>query len=224
MPGYLLSLFGIVLIDLVLSGDNAVVIGMAVRGLPRPLREQAILVGTLGAVGLRITFTILAAFLLAVPYLRAAGGLLLFWIAAKLLREEEAAGPDRTANGFWAAVGLIVVADFSLSLDNILAVAAASGGNLWLLVIGLAVSIPILMLGANLVASLLERFPWLSLLGALFIVWAGARLIAHDPRIHALWPLGVAEGMALGIVLVALFLRGDLRGVRRALGGVRRPQ
>ncbi len=218
MPGYLLSLLGIVLIDLVLSGDNAVIIGMAVRGLPRPMREQAILVGTLGAVGLRITFTILAAFLLAVPYLRAGGGLVLFWIAAKLLRSEEAAGPGRGANGFWSAVGLVILADFTLSLDNILAVAAASGGDLGLLVVGLAVSIPVLMLGANLVAALLDRMPWLTLLGALVIVWAGARLLVHDPKVHALWPLDLWQAMAIGLVLVAVFLRGDLRGLRRAIG------
>ncbi len=218
MSGYLLSLLGIVLVDLVLSGDNAVIIGMAVRGLPRPLREQAILVGTLGAVGLRVTFTILAALLLTVPYLRAAGGLLLFWIAAKLLRPEAAGGGGRGANGFWSAVGLIILADFTLSLDNILAVAAASGGDLGLLVIGLLVSIPVLMLGANLVAALLDRLPWLLLLGALVIVWAGARLLVHDPWVHTLLAPSLWQAMAFGLVLVAVFLRGDLRGLKRAIG------
>jgi len=218
MSGYFLSLLGIILIDLVLSGDNAVIIGMAVRGLPRPLREQAILVGTLGAVGLRVTFTILAALLLSVPYLRAVGGVLLFWIAAKLLRPEGSEGPGRGANGFWSAVGLVILADFTLSLDNILAVAAASGGDLWLLVIGLAVSIPVLMLGANLVAALLDRLPWLLLLGAVVIVWAGARLLVHDPWIRALFAPDLWQAMAIGMVLVLVFLRGDLRGLRRALG------
>ncbi len=218
MPPWLFNFLGIVLIDLVLSGDNAVVIGMAVRSLPAPMRRQAILIGTLGAVGLRIAFTILAAFLLQIPYLRALGGLTLFWIAAKLLREEEETGPTRTANGFWQAVALIVVADFTLSLDNVLAVAAASEGHLLLLVFGLALSIPILMLGASLVSQWLNRWPWLTLLGALVIVWAGARLLVHDPLLHSVWPMGVLQAFALGLVLTLIFLRGDLRGLQRVLG------
>ncbi len=218
MPPWLFNFLSIVLIDLVLSGDNAVVIGMAVRSLPAPMRRQAILIGTLGAVGLRIAFTILAAFLLQIPYLRALGGLTLFWIAAKLLREEEETGPARTANGFWQAVALIVVADFTLSLDNALAVAAASEGHLWLLVFGLALSIPILMLGASLVSQWLNRWPWLTLLGALVIVWAGARLLVHDPLFHEVWPMSALQAFALGLFLTLIFLRGDLRGLRRALG------
>ena len=218
MPPWLFNFLSIVLIDLVLSGDNAVVIGMAVRTLPALLKRQAILIGTLGAVGLRIAFTILAALLLEVPYLRALGGLALFWIAAKLLREEEEAGPSRAANGFWQAVTLIIVADFTLSLDNVLAVAAASEGHLGLLIFGLALSIPVLMVGASLVSEWLNRWPWLVLLGALVIVWAGARLIVHDPRVHALFPLDLWQSVGLGVVLVAVFLRGDLRALKRAIG------
>ena len=215
MPGVWLNLLGIVLIDLVLSGDNAVVIGMAVRRLPRTLRVRAVLVGTLGAVGLRIVFTMLAAYLLGVPYLAAAGGLVLFWIAAKLLRGEEEEGPVGEADDFWQAVGLIILADITLSLDNVLAVAAASEGHFWLLVFGLLLSIPILMLGANLVAELLQRMPWLNLIGALVIVWAGARLIAHDPELHARLPLTSLEAFGLGVLVMLFFLRGE---VRRLLG------
>ena len=218
MPSWLFNFFSIVLIDLVLSGDNAVVIGMAVRNLPPHLKRQAILVGTLGAVALRIAFTILAAFLLQIPYLRAIGGVTLFWIAAKLLKEEEDEESGRSAEGFWQAVWLIIVADFTLSLDNVLAVAAASEGHYGLLIFGLMLSIPILMLGASLISEWLNRWPWLNLLGALVIVWAGARLLVHDPSIHALWPLGTAEAFVLGLFLTFLFLKGDLRGVRRSLG------
>ena len=125
----LLGLFSIVLIDLVLSGDNAVVIGMAVRDLPGRLRRRAILMGTLGAIGLRAIFTILAALLLSVPFLRALGGVALFWIAAELLSGEEEEARVGSAASFWQAVTLIIAADFTLSLDNVLAVAGAAGGT-----------------------------------------------------------------------------------------------
>ncbi len=199
----LLGLFSIVLIDLVLSGDNAVVIGMAVRDLPGQLRRQAILVGTLGAIGLRVTFTILAALLLAVPLLRALGGVALFWIAAKLLGGEEDGARVGAARSFWQAVTLIIVADFTLSLDNVLAVAGAANGHLGLLTFGLFLSIPILMLGSAAIAELLNRWPWLNYVGAVIIVWAGAQLIAHDPHVHVWlgWPLWA--WFAVG--LVAMF-------------------
>jgi len=187
----LVGLASIILIDLVLSGDNAVVIGMAVRDLPGELRKQAIMVGTLGAIGLRVTFTILAALLLAVPFLRAVGGLALFWIAAKLVRADDDEAHVGSASSFWQAVVLVVIADFTLSLDNILAVAGAAGGHLGLLVVGLLISIPILMLGSAAVAELLNRWPWLNWLGALIIVWAGAQLITHDQHVYdwLAWPL-----------------------------------
>ncbi|WP_457638092.1 TerC family protein [Oceanithermus sp.] len=209
----LVGLFSIVLIDLVLSGDNAVVIGMAVRDLPGQLRNQAILVGTLGAIGLRVTFTILAALLLEVPYLRTAGGFLLFWIAAKLVRADEEEAHVNSASSFWQAVALIIVADFTLSLDNILAVAGAANGHLGLLTFGLFLSIPILMLGSAAIASLLNRWPWLNWLGALIIVWAGAQLISHDPSIHLWlsWPLWVWFFVGLAVMM-------GFRGLAR-LGG-----
>jgi len=206
----LLGLFSIVLIDLVLSGDNAVVIGMAVRDLPGSLRRRAILMGTLGAIGLRVTFTILAALLLSVPFLRALGGAVLFWIAARLLGDGEEEARVGSAASFGQAVALIIVADFTLSLDNVLAVAGAAGGHLGLLVFGLMLSIPILMLGSAAIAELLNRWPWLNVLGALVIVWAGAQLISHDPRVHAwlAWPLWA--WFAVGLAAVA-----GMRGLAR---------
>jgi len=209
----ILGVLSIVLIDLVLSGDNAVVIGMAVRDLPGHLRKQAILVGTLGAIGLRVTFTILAALLLEVPYLRTAGGFLLFWIAAKLVRGEEEEAHVNSAASFWQAVALIIVADFTLSLDNILAVAGAANGHLGLLTFGLFLSIPILMLGSAAIANLLNRWPWLNWIGALIIVWAGAQLITHDPSMDRWlsWPLWL--WFAVGMVLMFA-----MRGLNRYYG------
>ena len=198
----IISLLSIILIDLVLSGDNAVVIGMAVRDLPSQLRKQAILVGTLGAIGLRVTFTILAALLLGVPYLRMIGGLLLFWIAAKLIRDDEEEAHLNSAASFWQAVTLIIIADFTLSLDNILAVAGAANGHLGLLTFGLFLSIPILMLGSAAIAAMLNRWPWLNWVGAVIIVWAGAQLISHDPSLHLWLPWSVWAWFALGLVLM----------------------
>jgi len=200
----LIGLFSIILIDLVLSGDNAVVIGMAVRDLPERLRKQAILVGTLGAIGLRVTFTILAALLLEVPYLRSIGGLLLFWIAAKLIHDDDEGARVGSAASFWQAVTLIIIADFTLSLDNILAVAGAANGHLGLLTFGLFLSIPILMLGSAAIAVLLNRWPWLNWVGALIIVWAGAQLLSHDPSLQVWfsWPLWVWFVFGLFLMLV----------------------
>ncbi len=204
----LIGLLSIILIDLVLSGDNAVVIGMAVRDLPGQLRKQAILVGTLGAIGLRVTFTILAALLLEVPYLRTVGGFSLFWIAAKLISGGEEEAQVSSAASFWQAVTLIIVADFTLSLDNILAVAGAANGHLGLLTFGLFLSIPILMLGSAAIAVLLNRWPWLNWVGALIIVWAGAQLISHDPSMDRWlnWPLWTwfTLGLAVTTLLYGL--------------------
>jgi len=200
----LIGLFSIVLIDLVLSGDNAVIIGMAVRDLPEQLRKQAILVGTLGAIGLRVTFTILAALLLGVPYLRTIGGLLLFWIAAKLVGGDGDEAKISSAASFWQAVTLIIIADFTLSLDNILAVAAAANGHLGLLTFGLFLSIPILMLGSAAIAKLLNRWPWLSWVGALVIVWAGAQLISHDPSLRQWQTWALWVWFLLGIIITSV--------------------
>lgn len=175
------QVLGIIIIDLVLSGDNAVVIGMAARSLPPPQRRKAIIFGGGAAVGLRILFTALATLLLQVPLLQAAGGLLLIWIAIKLLTGGEHSEEGVQEAGSMAeAIRIIVLADVVMSLDNMLAVAATAHGDLWLLLFGLAVSIPLLLLGSSLVSSLLNRFPWLTWVGALILGWAAARMIVED--------------------------------------------
>ena len=184
----LAALGSIILIDLILSGDNAVVIGMAASDLPGPQRRRAILWGTLGAVGLRVLFTALAALLLHLPLLQLLGGLLLFWVAFKLLTKQpnghEAIGSGRSLS---QAIGLIITADAVMSLDNMLAVAAASQGHLLLLMLGLAISIPLLMVGASLIAQVMGRMPWLIWLGGATIVWIATRMIVNDPWLDAHW-------------------------------------
>ncbi|HET7034548.1 MAG TPA: TerC family protein [Thermomicrobiaceae bacterium] len=177
----------IVLLDLVLSGDNAVVIGMATRRLPGEQRRRAIIFGGAGAVVLRIIFTAAAALLLGVPLLMAFGGLLLLWIAFRLVRgedesEKHASGAE--ASGMMAAIRTIVLADVVMSLDNMLAVGGAAHGSLLLLLFGLALSVPILLLGSGLVARLMNRLPWLVWLGAAILVWTAIGMILDDPLVE----------------------------------------
>jgi YjbE family integral membrane protein len=170
----------IVLIDLVLSGDNALVIGMAARGLPTRQRRQAIVAGGIAAAVLRIALTAVAALLLGIPGLRAVGGLLLLWIAFRLLKKDDGHGSERAAGSLRQAVLTILVADVVMSLDNVLGVAGASHGDLMLLLFGLALSVAVLMVGGSLVASLVNRFWWLTYLGSAVIAWTGAGLVLED--------------------------------------------
>ncbi len=180
----LAAVLSIVVIDLVLSGDNAVVIGMAARRLSDENRRKAILFGGAGAVGLRILFTALAALLLDVPYLQLGGGLLLFWIAYRLVKPDGGHGHVAEAGTLGEAVRTIVLADVVMSLDNILAVGGAAHGQIELLLFGLLLSIPILLLGSELVARVLGRFPGLLYLGVLVLVHTAIGMILEDPLVH----------------------------------------
>jgi YjbE family integral membrane protein len=166
---FAIPLLEIVWIDVVLSGDNAIVIALACARLPPRERTRGIVLGTLAAVGLRIVFTILFVELLTLPFLRLVGGLLLLWIGVKLARDERRKRPISPAASVLAAVWLIVVADAVMSLDNMIAVAAAAKGSVPLVVFGLALSIPLIVFGSSLLSGLFARFP--------VLVWAGAALL-----------------------------------------------
>ena len=163
----------IIMIDLLLSGDNAVVIALACRNLPPEQRRKGILFGVSGAIGLRIVLTFFAVSLLALPYLKLIGALLLLWIGIKLIlpEEEHSADDIRANNRLPGAVKTIIIADFVMSLDNVLGVAAAAKGNVWLLVFGLLISIPMIAWSSQLVLKLIDRFP--------FIVYAGGALLGY---------------------------------------------
>ena len=178
------SILSIIVIDLVLSGDNAVVIGMAARRLSPENRRRAIIFGGAGAVGLRVLFTAMAALLLGVPYLQAAGGLLLLWIAYKLLRPQDHSAHVTEAGSLAEAIRTIVLADVVMSLDNILAVGGAAEGHLGLLLFGLVLSIPILLLGSELVARMLGRYPILVYVGATVLILTAVEMVAEDDLIH----------------------------------------
>jgi YjbE family integral membrane protein len=194
----------IVIIDLVLSGDNAVVIGMAAHRLEPRQRKAAILIGGGSAIVLRILLTAIAAFLLHLKGLQLLGGLLLLGIGWKLLRQEEADhGGVKAAASMSGAIGTILVADFIMSLDNVLGVAGASEGNLALLIFGLILSMAILMFMGNLVADLINKAWWLAYVGSGVIAWTGAAMIFEDPLVHGRFPV---EGLLLHLISAAITL------------------
>jgi YjbE family integral membrane protein len=195
----------IVLIDLVLSGDNAIVIGMAAHRLPPPQRRLAILFGGGAAIVLRIALTAIAAQLLAIAGLQAVGGLLLLWIAFKLLKnDEESAEGVRAAAHLRGAVLTILLADFVMSLDNVLGVAAASEGNLVVLLFGLALSVAILMVGGSLIAGLINRLWWLSYVGSAVIAWTGAEMLLQDQLLGQIGHLPAEAELLAMVVVTAL--------------------
>lgn len=176
-----IGLLKIVWINIILSGDNAVVIAMAARSLPPQQQRTAVLFGSGAAVVLRIILTVVAAKLLALPYLQIVGGALLLWIGTQLLGEEEDDGGEEKAYGsMLAAVRTILLADLVMSLDNVIAVAAAAQGSMVLLILGLAISIPLVIFGSTLMIKLMERFPIIVMLGAALIGWVGGETIVSD--------------------------------------------
>ena len=181
------ALATIVFIDLVLAGDNAIVIGMAARNLPPHQQKAAILWGTGGAVAIRIAATALVVYLLQVPWLQLAGGLLLIWIAYKLLTQEEGGHEVKAGNTLWQSVWTIIAADAAMGLDNVIAIAGASHGNLLLVVLGLLISIPIVVWGSTLFIRLMGRFPWIIYLGGGVLAYTAAKMITHEKHIAHLF-------------------------------------
>ncbi|MBP8018444.1 MAG: TerC family protein [Hylemonella sp.] len=175
------GLLKIVWINIILSGDNAVVIALAARGLPPAQQKKAVFFGSGAAVVLRIALTVVAAWLLELSYLQIIGGILLLWIGVQLLDHSDDGGSETTENtGLMAAIRTILLADLVMSLDNVIGVAAAAKGSMALLVLGLAISIPIVVFGSTLMIKLMERFPIIILLGAALIGWVGGETIVSD--------------------------------------------
>lgn len=176
-----IPLLEIVWIDILLSGDNAVVIALACRSLPKEQRQAGVVLGAGAAIALRIGFTLLVVKLLGLPFLKVGGGLLLFWIAIKLASTDEPPKEISPARSLWSAIRIIAMADAVMSLDNMLAVAAAAKGSMLLIFIGLGLSIPLLISGSALLLSLLNRFPVFVWAGAALIGFIAGELIASDP-------------------------------------------
>jgi YjbE family integral membrane protein len=200
----------IVLIDILLGGDNAVVIALACRNLPERQRRTGIVWGVLGAVGLRTTLTLFAVALLTIPYLKIVGGLLLFWIGVRLVLPDNGGEQEVAASAsLWAAVKTIIVADFVMSLDNVVAVAAAAKDEPMLIGFGLLVSIPIIVWCSQLVLRLMERFPIVITLGGALLGYIAGDMMTRDPAIaawvaeNAAWLTDVHAAGILGAAVVA---------------------
>ncbi len=211
-----IGLIKIIWINIILSGDNAVVIALAARTLPAHQQMKAVVLGSGAAVVLRVLLTVVAAKLLALSYLQIVGGLLLLWIGMQLLGDEDEneAGEVKHHGSLLSAIRTILIADLIMSLDNVIAVAAASQGSMLLLILGLAISIPLVIFGSTLMIKLMERFPIIVVIGAGLIGWVGGEAIIGDnvlrdvvaasPWLHyAAATLGAAFVVAVGKMMQA---------------------
>lgn len=184
-PGFWARWLSIVIIDLTLAGDNALVIALAVRTLPRKQQFWGRVWGSLGAVALRLSFITVVTYLLKIPFLQVVGGLLLIWIALKLVRQESGAeGHVKQGTSLWEAVWVIIVADVVMSLDNVLAVAAAAHGDLVLVVFGIALSLPLVVWGSGILARLMNRFRWIIWIGGGILGYVAGEMILKDHLVH----------------------------------------
>jgi YjbE family integral membrane protein len=183
-PDFWVALFQIILINIVLSGDNAVVIALACRSLPPKQQRNAIMFGSVGAIVLRVILTFFAVYLLTLPYLKLIGAVLLLWIGVGLLKGEDGDEEIESNAGLWAAMKTIIIADLVMSLDNVIGVAAAAKGNVVLLVVGLVISIPLIIFGSTIILKLMNRFPIIITLGAALLGWVAGEMTLTDPAIH----------------------------------------
>jgi YjbE family integral membrane protein len=230
-PEFWARVFAIVLIDLTLAGDNALVIALAVRSLPRRQQFWGRIGGTFGAVALRLIFIAIISQLLRIPLLQAAGGLVLIWIAIKLVRQGEGDehGKVRAGTSLWEAIWIIIVADAIMSLDNVLAVAGAAHGDLGLVIFGIGLSIPIVIWGSGLLARLMARFEWIIWLGGGVLGYVAGEMIVNDKIVHGWiepwahvfhWPAPVVLGVALTL-LGWWMARQAARRAHEPAGGLR---
>lgn len=203
------GLMQIIIADILLSGDNALVIALACRSLPAHQQKRAIILGGAAAITMRVVLTIFAVFLLALPYLKLVGGALLLWIAVKLLMPDEGEGEDLKSNGgIWGAVKTIMIADLVMSVDNVLAVAGAAHGDFTLLVIGLLLSIPLIIYGSTMILKLIGRFPVIIMFGAAMLGYIAGEMSVSDASVkpwvelHAAWLHTVAPIFCAILVVV----------------------
>lgn len=207
LVGDIWAILQVILLDISLGGDNAIVIGMAAKGLPEHHQKKVIMFGAAGAVMARFLLAAIIVWLLTVPYLKTIGGLILTYIGMKLIGEEDTGGDNEVhveaKTTFWGAVETIVLADFIMSLDNVLAIVAATNENLELLVAGMLISVPVILLGSTIVVKIMDKFPWIIYVGSIVIGWAAGGMIVTDKHLGLPpeWGLYIKIGVT---VLVAV--------------------
>lgn len=213
---FLTALFSIVVIDLVLAGDNAVVIAMAVKNLPGRTRTWGIALGAGGAVFIRVISTFAVSKLLALQFIKLIGGAVILWIAVKLLVEGAEDEGHQEAGSLWQALWIIIVADMSMGIDNMLAVGAASHGNLFLLLFGLGLSIPFVVFMSSLLAKLMDRYPIILYIGAAILGKVGGEMLITDPIVRSwLHPSKIVEYSIMVFCTVAVVAVGQFILARR---------
>ena len=202
------KILSIIVLNLVLSGDNAVVIALATRKLPASSQNKAIVIGTAGAVVLRILLMLIAIELLTMPYVKIIGAILLFYIAYDLLKTNGEETEVKSETTLLSAIRTIIIADLVMSLDNVLAIAGVADGHFMLAVLGLIISIPIVIFGSQVILKLMDRFPWLIWLGALLIAYTAGTMMVEDHFIHHLLR-GLSNGhivsLASCVLLVGMY-------------------
>ena len=221
---FLSALLSVILIDLVLAGDNAVVIALAVRNLPPKQKRWGIILGAGAAVGLRVLCTFFAAQMLMVMFLKFIGGALILWIAVKLLTQEHADENVSAASNLFQAVKLIVIADIVMSLDNMLAVAGASKGNAFLLLFGLGLSIPLVVAGSSLLSTLMSKYPVIVVIGAAVLGKVGGEMMVTDPWIQRTFAIphwfvyAVEATCAIGVVVLGKMIMKQRNAQKEPVG------
>ena len=204
-PEFFSALLAIVVIDLVLAGDNAIVIALAARGLPAHQQKKVIVWGTVGAIVIRTAMTFAVVWLLKIPGLMLVGGLLLLWIAYKLIMADTSAhhdGAGASNASLWAAIKTIIIADSVMGIDNVLGVAGAAHGSFLLVVLGLLISVPIMVFGSSLVLKWIERFPAIVYIGAAVLAWTAASMITKEPWLATY--LSAHDVMKWGVYAIAV--------------------
>lgn len=210
-PEFLSALVSIIIIDLVLGGDNAIVIAMATRKLDKAIRKKVIFWGVVGAIIIRVLMTIFAVYLLQIPLLKFVGGLLLIWIAFKLLYDKSEHDKEVEAKeGLLASVRTIIVADVIMGIDNVLAIAGAADGHIVLVVLGLIVSVPIIVFGSTIILKFIDRFPIIIYIGAGVIAWVAGGMIASDAFMYerVFYKLGDYDWVVALVTLVGVLAAG----------------
>jgi YjbE family integral membrane protein len=207
-PDFWIGLLQIIVINIVLSGDNAVVIALACRSLPAHQQKKAIVFGSVGAIVLRVVLTFFAVYLLTLPYLKLIGAVLLLWIGIGLMKSDDDEDDIQSNAGMIAAIKTIIVADLVMSLDNVIGVAAAANGNTLLLVLGLVISIPLIVFGSTLILKLMGRFPIIITGGAALLGWVAGEMAVTDPAFEHLGadhnPMLRYVAKAVGAVIVVV--------------------